>query len=83
MVMHIPKDSELSIKPGDCFDLIFDEEGDVTHNNKTHLDPPPPQRSVKARDKTHHCAKRKGKVTVKFASSNPEQASTHTILIGN
>ena len=83
MVMHIPKDSELSIKPGDCFDLIFDEEGDVTHNNKAHLDPPPPKRSVKARDKTHHCAKRKGKVTVKFASNNPEQASTHTILIGN
>jgi hypothetical protein len=83
MVMHIPKDSELSVKPGECFDLIFDKAGNVSHDNKAHLDPAPPKHSVKAHDKTHHCAKQTGKVTVTFASGDPEQASTHTILIGN
>jgi hypothetical protein len=83
MVMHIPKDSELSINQGECFDLIFDQAGHVTHNNQAHLEPPPPGQSVKAHNKTRHCAKQKGKVTVTFASGDPEQASTHTILIGN
>lgn len=82
MVMHIPRDSELSIKRGDCFDLVFDEDGHLTHTNKDHLDPPPPKRSVKAHEKTHHCAKKGGKVEVQFAAGN-ELASTHTILIGN
>jgi hypothetical protein len=83
MVMHIPKDSELSIKPGECFDLIFDETGNVTHDAKVHLDPPPPKHSVKAHNKTRHCAKQTGKVTVTFASDVSGQASAHTILIGN
>jgi hypothetical protein len=83
MVMHIPKDSELSVKPGECFDLIFDKAGNVSHNDKAHLDPPPPKNSVNAREKTHHCAKQKGTVTVTFASGVSEQASTHTILIGD
>ena len=83
MVMHIPKDSELSVKQGECFDLIFDKEGRVTHSDEAHLEPPPPKNSVKAHNKTHHCAKKKGKVTISFDSSDPEQASTHTILIGN
>ena len=83
MVMHIPKDSELSIKPGECFDLIFDQAGKVTHDAKAQLDPAPPKHSVKAHQKSHHCAKQTGKVTVDFASDDSGEASSHTILIGN
>jgi hypothetical protein len=42
MVMHIPKDSELSINQVNVFDLIFDKAGNVTHDNKAHLDPARP-----------------------------------------
>jgi hypothetical protein len=82
MEMHIPKDSELSIKRGEWFYLIFDKEGHVSHNCKGHLDPVLPEGSVKAHHKTHHCAMQTGKVEVQFTAANPG-ISAHTILIGN
>jgi hypothetical protein len=83
MEIHIPKDSEVSVKRGDCFDLIFDEDGEISHNNKTHLDPPLTKHSVRAHDRSHHCAKQAGKVEVRFTSKSSALATTRTILIGN
>jgi hypothetical protein len=83
MEIHIPKGSAVSIKRGDCFDLIFDEDGEINHDNKTHLDPPLTKHSVKAHEKSHHCAKQKGKVELQFTPNNSALATTRTILIGD
>jgi hypothetical protein len=87
--LTIPHDTsppKFGVKVGESFDLKFDKEGKVSHQDLDHFDPVLPKGKVgPSTPVSTHKAKKKGEVNITFTTiiQNTDSSSTHTILIGD
>jgi hypothetical protein len=83
--LTIPKDTaDFYLKKGQCFNLAFSAKGTVKCKDRDFFDPPLPEGPVDQNTPVEaHEAVEKGTVKIYFTSPTHDDASTHTILIGD